>query len=256
MQPTYTEIKHAGLSALKHRWAEALAISSFLFATCLLNVLMQSFFVLITRVDAGWNIVQLLTDFSYNSLIGLVVTLISAAFSLLIEIPLVIGVVRWFWLVTGGGNPSFSEIFFYFSSFSINLRSIKCAVGLFWRILLALIVCFVPYTIFVSLTTPLLYNSLGFHMPLWLDGIYVLKDIVFFFGMLVFFMICARFLLFFAPMISEPQLSVHQCFRNAAAVSKGKSLHIVCFVLSFFGWGLLCLFVFPLLFVVNHNTSP
>lgn len=255
MQPTFTEIKKAALSALKNRWPEAIFAVTIFLSVALLDTLMQFVLMSIFKVDAVWSPFTPTTIPFYNIIASVCITVFSAVFSLTVCFPLLFGVMRWFWQVTGGANPTLNEIFVFFSEGKLFKKAVLISIGLFLRLALATIISFLPAIICNILLTPDLYNELGFSMPLWLEGLHPLIDIVKLLGFTAFIFFVSRYVLFYAVMFLEPTLSAHKTMLKAKQLSAGKTARFLGFVLSFFGWGLLCLFIVPILFVLPFFLS-
>ncbi len=252
MQPTFSEIKRAARSSLKHRWPEAITVSVVLIATSFLNTYMQYILMSLFKVKQVW------TPFSptelplYNQVASVSITLFSAVFSFLVLFPLVFGVMRWFWLITGGGSASVGDIFYYFASAKIYFKSLMLSLRLYLRLIIGAVVCFLPYIIAGVLTSPYLYDRLGVSMPMVMDSFSPLVKHFRFFGVLAFLMWISIYLLCYTVVFSESELSVGKIIRRTAKVTKGFRFNTVGFVLSFSGWLLLSVLAVPFIFVLPY----
>ena len=160
MQPTFSEIKAAAKSSLKHRWPEAIAVSLVLMATSLLNTVIQQVLMSVFRINVTWSLFTTEGIPAYSVAAGIGIIAFSVIFSLAVIVPLAFGVMRWFWLVTGGSDPTVGEIFHYFSSAKVFFKTLGLSVSLYWRIIVGTIVCFAPYIAVRVLTSPELYNRI------------------------------------------------------------------------------------------------
>lgn len=255
MQPTFSEIKHAAKKSLKHRWPEAIAVSLVLIATALLNSVMQEVLMAVFKVNGTWSPFTS-TDMSAYSVMACVgITVFSAVFSLAVMFPLTFGVMRWFWLVTGGSDPSIGEIFHYFSSAKMYFKTLGLSAGLYLRLIFGAIVCFAPYIAISMLTAPDLYNRFGFAMPVVMDSLTPLVSIFGSLGFVALLMWASTYAFCYTVVFSEPELSVHRTIKRSINVSKGFRFNSVCFFFSFFGWMLAGLLVLPLIFSVPYFLS-
>ena len=255
MQPTYTEIKKASLSALKNRWPEAIVASATIVSVALLDTLMQLILMSIFKVDAVWSPFSPTIIPIYNIIASICITIFSAIFSFAVAFPLFFGIMRWFWLITGGSNPSLKEMFVFFSESKLFGKSVLISIGLFLRLIIASVVCFLPCVICRILITPEFYNALGYAMPIWLESLHPLVDILRMIGIIIFVLWTTRYILFYTVLFSEPNLSAHKTLVATKKITNGGIIRFIGFAFSFIGWGLLCLFMVPLIFVIPYLLS-
>lgn len=250
MQPTFTDIKKAGKLALKNRWPEAILVSMILVGVLVLDTVMQYVLMSILKVDAVWTPIVTETVTLLEVLVSCGITGFSAFFGLLVIFPLVIGILRWFWFVTGAKDVQIVEVFYYFSNTRVFFKTIRIAFSVIWRIIVAAIVSFLPSVICNQLLRPEIYNYFGFAMPIWLSGLFPIVSLLIIFGFVSFVLWVARYVLVYTVIFNEPQLSAKQTIKKAACISHGQRFRLIGFVLSFAGWVALSFLVLPLLFVV------
>lgn len=255
MQPTFTEIKYAARSSLKHRWPEAMAVSLVFIATSLLNVLTQYMLMTVFKVKDVWTPFTPTDVPMYSQMASIGITLFSAVFSLIVMFPLIFGVIRWFWLVTGGSDPALNEIFHYFSSSKVFFKTMALSIGLYLRLVVGAIVCFSPYIAMGVLTTPDLYDRLGITMPVVMESLRPLVSFSKILGFIVLLLWISTYALCYTVVFSEPELTAHRTVRRTVEVTRGFRFNSVCFAFSFFGWAIACLLVLPVLFVMPYFLS-
>ena len=252
MQPTFSEIKKAARGALKHCWPEAIIVSVVLIATLMLNTFMQLMLMSIFKVKEVW------TPFTptdlplYSQFASVGITLFSAVFSFLVIFPLIFGVMRWFWAVTGGSSVGVGDIFYYFSSPKIFFKTLGLSIRLYIMLVIGAIVCFLPYILVGIATSPYLYDSLGVSMPIVMNGLLPLVSFFELFGFLAFLMWISMYLLCYTVIFAEPEISSGEIIRRTVKVTKGFRFNTVGFFFSFFGWLLLSLLAVPLIFTVPY----
>ena len=247
-KPTFSEIKSAAKSTLKHRWAEGIAISLVLLATTFLNIIMQFALQTIFKVDTVWSPV-LPTEIPLHSVVASVgITLFSAIFTLIVTLPLLFGTLRWFWLVTGGSDPCVGEVFYYFSSARAFFKALGISVSIFWRLILGTVLCFLPYAIMSMLTNSEFYNFLGISMPTYMSSLYSLGTILEMLGFFLLLLWISRYAMFYVAMFSEPELSTRQTIKLTLRLSKQNRMRFVGFFFTFFGWVVLSFLMIPLLY--------
>ncbi|MBO5746270.1 MAG: DUF975 family protein [Clostridia bacterium] len=252
MQPTFQEIKSAAKTALKHRWSEAIAATMLLLVTVSLNTVMQLVLMNIFKVDEVWSPFSPTAAPDHNQLAAAGLTLFSAAFTLFVIFPLAFGIMRWFWMISNGCDARLSEMFGYFSSGKLFFRTIRLSLALFFRLVLGAVVCYLPYSIVAVITTPKVYEMFSWAFKKHVSGLIALAPTLKFLGTLGFFFWISTYILFFAVMYTESDWSVRGVIRRAVQISKGNRLRFIGFILSFFGWLLSCLFIFPLPFVLPY----
>ena len=254
-QPSFSEIKKAAKNSLKHRWTEAIAVSLVLLATSLLDTVMQITLQTIFKVDTVWSPFTP-TSVPFNSVIASVgITLFSAIFTLIIMLPLLFGTLRWFWLVTGGGDPGVGEVFHYFSSARSFFKALGISVSIFWRLVLGAVLCFAPYAIVSVLTNSEFYDFIGISMPTYMSSLYSIGTILETLGFFLLLLWISGYALFYVAMFSNPELSTRQTLKLTASLSKQNRMRFVGFFLSFLGWILFSFFMLPLLFFVPFFMS-
>lgn len=252
MQPAFHEIKNAAKTALKHRWAEAVAVTLLLLGTILLNSVCQWSLMNIFKVDEVWSPFSPTAMPTYNRLAGLGLTLFSAIFSLCVTFPLTFGVMRWFWLISGGSDTSFNELFHYFSSGKLLLKSIRLSLALFIRLILGAVICYLPYALVSVISNPKVYEMFNWGLRRYISGISALAPTLSFLGLIAFLLWLASYSLFFAVMNLEPDQTVKNTIRRTVHISKDQRFRSVGFLLSFTGWLLSCLLIVPLPFVLSY----
>lgn len=255
MQPTFAEIKYAAKTSMKHRWTQGIAVSFVFVATALLDILMQYMLMVIFKVTNVWSPFTP-TDLPLYSVVASVgTTIFSCLFSLAVMFPLIFGIMRWFWMVTGGSNPDIGEIFHFFSEPKQFFKSFRISIGIYLRLIVGTVVCFLPYIAMSILTQPDVYNKLGFDMPIVMESLNSIVGILEFLGFAALMLWVSSFALFYSVMFSEPELSAHKTIRKTTKMSRGLRFNLVTFVLSFFGWFMLSFLIVPLLFVAPYFLS-
>ena len=251
MQPTFTEIKYAAKKALKHRWAEAIAVSMVFLATALLDIMIQVMLMTILKVNTVWTPFTPTEAPVSNTIASICITAFSGIFSITVMFPLIFGVMRWFWNVTGGGDPNINDIFCYFSTAKLFFKSLKISLGLFLRLIIGAVVCFLPYALIDIFTSPDIYSAWNINMPSVMAGFRTLTSTFELIGFIAFTLFMATFAPFYAIMYIEPELSAHSTLKRATVISRHNRWRFVGFVISFMGWFALCLLALPLIFVVR-----
>lgn len=255
MQPTFTKIKESSLKALQGRWPEAMLVSVSFLAVCLLNTVAQGLLMQMFKVNAVWSPFSPTTLPKISVIASVGITVFSSLFTVFISTPFFFGVLRWFWLITSGKEAPLGEIFCYFSTPKLFGKSVRLSLALFFKIVLAAVLCLLPYILWSVAFSPELYDRFQLSMPIWMSGLFPVAEFLKLLGLLAFAVISVRFLLFYVPLFTEPGLNVRATFKFATGLIHGKLFRLIGFLLSFFGWFLLSLFVLPLLFTLPFFLS-
>ena len=251
MQPTFREIKATAKASLKQHWSEAIAVSLVYLATTLLNTFTQSILMTILKVDQIWSpLAPTGVPISLNQLAGMGITVFSAIFSLCVTFPLIFGVMRWFWQLTGGQNPKVNEIFYFFSSSKIFFKILRLSITLYLLLVLGAVICFLPFVIIKLVTTPTLYDTLNIPMPMVMENLTTLTVFFELFGFLAFLMWISQYILCFTLVFSEPEFNVRQIISHTKKAVNGHKINLVCFGFSFFGWFMLSFLMLPIAFTL------
>ncbi len=250
MQPGFTEIKTSARQTLKSHWPEAIAISVTITALSLLDIILQAILTTVFRVDTVWSVLEPTELPKYSVVAGAGITVFSALYGLLLFTPFLFGALRWFWLLIYGKDCSIGDVFYYFSSGKLFLKTVALSFLLFLRMVLGAIVCFLPYAALNLMTKPELYNAFGYSMPVEISGFFPLAYFFELAGWFLFLFWCSRFALFFVALFEQPELSANAMITYSIGLTKGKLFRLVGFFFSFLGWLLLCVLVLPVLFVI------
>lgn len=236
--PTTNTIKAEARLSLKDKWPKALGIGALALSSfCLIYV----FFSMLYLMFSG----------ALGSTWGMVLSLIPAFFIWqFFCVPLLYGVLRWFWFTASGEDIPVNEIFFYFSRTREYIRSISLGFRIFCRIVGILFVCFLPSGIISVLCRPALYDMLNFAMPFFVSSLWSLGNVLTLFGTILSTILLLRY--FAAPilMINDNNISPQEALHLSSIISKQVNGKTFGFLLSFFGWAILSLLVIPLLYIL------
>lgn len=252
-----------GLFLLRGSWFKAMAIVVILsllsFGITELDTVYRNVFDIQKLTDNG------LISTDYRSFI------IEAVFSLitfLVMTPLILGTIEWFWNLSGGAKTGVGDIFAWYGSIKLYGKSLLLGldVGIrcfFW----GLLTCGIPSAMLVAancllakipissnfrlsdftateLQRIILYGILGMFGAILLLG-----------GILLYLYITSRYILSFFLMAEDNNRKISEVVKNSVKYSRSYRWEITKFILSFIGWFIICIAVFPLLFVVPYFCS-
>ncbi len=208
---------------LKPLYLKSVVVSFLLIATFAFILLINVFFSVLVKQNG----IALLSE-SFINLI-LYVCLLN---------PLLYGVLYWFYYSLSGNNIKLFECFYFFG----NSKNYKRAVSL---------------SIKATLRTSFIYFV--FSIPTFLNSYFkygeIFNDIFGLFSTIGLFLCIYQQLKYFvAPilLINDSSLSASGALYLSAEISFNNKLNILGFILSFFGYFLLCFFVFPTIFILPY----
>jgi len=234
-------IKTNARTSLQSKWPEALGIGAILLSVfCLYIILFQ------------------LVEIALTIIFGKITSLfISIAFMVLLSqffaMPLLYGILRWFWFTSFDHDVPISEIFCYFSSGKEYLRATSLSFRIFARSTSILFVCFLPSIIVLIIRSPQTYDILNTSMPYWAaSSIWALGNTLNFLGIALSFILLLRY--FAAPilMINDPSITPHEALDLSVIITKNANGKTLAFVASFVGWFVLSLFYIPIIFTLPY----
>ncbi|MBE6782004.1 MAG: hypothetical protein E7540_04720 [Ruminococcaceae bacterium] len=177
--------------------------------------------------------------------LSLVFFAVSAIF---VVCPIVLGSVKYFWIVTEGGNPNPAEVFCYFGSFFRYKRAIKTTLLICFRLGATFFVCLLPYFIVMLLSNSWLYQFLGTEIPLWVTGLVVLESFLRIAGFAVALFLSLKDYLALAVIVMDDDMLLLEAFHISAMVSRRSYASFIGLVFSLLFWIIVSVFVVPIIY--------
>lgn len=233
-------IKANAKTSLTTKWPQALGIGAILLSVfCLYVVLLNLISLPISILFGEYTTIFILIAFT---------VILSQFFSM----PLLYGVLRWFWFTSLDYDVPINEIFCYFSNGKEYLRAFSLSFRIFMRSTSILFVCFLPSLIIVAISSPNTYDMLNTPMPYWASSVWALGNILTIFGIILSFVLLLRY--FAAPilMINDPSITPHEALDLSTVITKNANGKTLAFVASFTGWFVLSLFYIPMIFTLPY----
>lgn len=224
-------IKNITKDNLKYIWPKALAAGGVIITAYALSMVLDS---------------VLFISLGVNSIGNAVIQLFNIVFYTFILNPLLFGVYYWFYYSLPGNNVSLSKCFYFFNSFKNYKRAINLSILTIIRTIGVQYVFSLPATILLN--NGGLYASNSTY-PEYLAYFFSLLSIA---GTVLMIIQSLRY--FAAPilLINDPSITAREALYLARAVSEYRKGHLFGFVMSFFGWFLLCILALPIIFVVPY----
>lgn len=170
---------------------------------------------------------------------------------LVMLIPLFMGVVRVFYLMTKNEEVAFSEIFHYIGH--RYFRTLGVFFGVFVRCLWQAAVCFLPYYIGLSVLTVSTAekDKLAFSDNIWYFIVYALL----FGGILLFAKLSIRYFLSFFLYFEDESLNAGKLCELSRTYMVRFEGSVMKLIFSLFPWILSCILIIPCLFVLPYAVT-
>lgn len=227
MSATSTVVKKTALAALKDNWVEAIFIGAILLFSYLALYIATSLLSFVLP-DAA----------VYILMIILIVTVV---------LPLGLGALRSFWFIMWDKKGVIGETFYYFSSKHTYFKALKLFWWLCFRALCIGVVLLIPSVITDILSSAKIYELFSFSAPSWTSNLWVVSIFLKTAAGIGVLAIMVKYYLAPFLIIADENMDVSEAIHKSTLLSKATGIDFIVFVLSFLGWMLLSLFVFPLL---------
>lgn len=226
-----TAVKKTAKTALAGRWISCMIAAS----VCL-------FAALVTYLAAG-----LLSEvFAWRGTF-LLVRLIAVLFA---DIPLLIGVMSYFWRMLWDAEDRFSVCFRFFSDKKQYVRVLKTEFGVIFRCLLIGIVLFLPAVLIDVFSGNTVYALLGISRPEWLSNLWMVSRILKVFAGTVLALISLKFYMVPFLLVADEEMDPLEILHISQTVAKETAVEFIWLILSLLPWILLSVLVVPMIFTL------
>ncbi|ADU28100.1 DUF975 family protein [Ethanoligenens harbinense] len=182
---------------------------------------------------------------------SLILSIIFSVVLFLFTAPLQVGQVEWYWKLVERKETPLGEVFGWYGSPGLYAKSILLQLHILWRVALwGLAVYATPaalwvvYAFVLGAANTFLANFLLIAgMVLWVCASVVLA------------LIAMRYFPAVYLLVEDSGRKTNDCVRTAARYAKGFRWEIIKFQLSFILWWLLCVMVFPALYVMPYYNA-
>ena len=233
-------IKANAKTSLQNKWPKAIGIGAIALSVFCLYI------VLINLISFPTSLI-----FEKYTNIFVLIFIIVISFQCF-AMPLLYGILRWFWFTTADYDVPIHEIFCYFSNGKEYLKAFSLSFRIFMRTTGVLLICFLPSLIVIAISSPTTYAMFNTAMPYWASSVWALGNTLTFFGIIMSFILLLRY--FAAPilMINDPSITPHEALDLSVVITKNANGKTLSFVVSFGGWFLLSLLYIPLIFTLPY----
>ncbi len=226
-------VKKTAKTALQGRWIECIAVALLFLFSSLVNYLAAGLLSGVFSFVGTYYIVRLLLG-------------------LLIDIPLLFGVLRYYWRVLWGEKDRFVLCFCYFSGKQPYLRVLKTVLLVLGRVAVTGVALFAPAILIDFFSGELVYTLLNISRPEWLGNFWLLSRVLKVFAGTVLFLTSLRY--YMAPflLLVDEEMEPLEILHVSQTASKETVIEFVWLVVSFLLWIISSFFVIPMLYTLPY----
>lgn len=167
-------------------------------------------------------------------------------------LPLLLGAVRFFWRMIFGAQDRQAALFYYFSDKQKYKRALHMAAALVLRVIGFGIILFAPALIVDIFSGVKFYDLINMPIPIWTGNLYYVSAFLKTVASVLLFFIMSKYYLAPFLIVADENMEVAEAVHMSCTVSKNTLLEFICLIFSFFGWFVISLFVFPLVFTIPY----
>ncbi len=239
------QVKYNAKRCLCNNWGKTVCIVLLSTAIYLLFVIIEMTANLLLQIPSSTS--SLISGVSDAWMLSFILSVVMAAGSFLLLVPLSLGITSWYYSLSDGVSEDILNIFRCFANPKMFWRSLglKLAIGIL-SLLTAVLYLIVPVC-GIELSIGLLtYNS--FSGSIFAGSLALVFSAVLFLLMFVFLLIRLQKYFLAKYYLLDGKTSVHKAIRSSIHATKGLRDEIFVFKLSFFGWGIASVLLLPLLY--------
>lgn len=171
---------------------------------------------------------------------------------LFILVPLILGIVRYFWRLCCGVTDNLVCIFYYYSSLKLYFKAIKLNFMLFIRIFACFFIFSIPVMIAKLISSSWLYSVLGLSIPIWTVNFTNIINFLIYIAVILTFFSALKFYIAPVLLVANEELSVRDIIHYAAIISNKTYFNYLFFASSFIWCILLSVLVIPVIFIIPY----
>lgn len=184
--------------------------------------------------------------------------------SFFILVPLVLGMLEWYWNLTEGNKTGIGDIFAWYGSLRLYIKSILLNLDICIRVLLWwVLICGLPSAmIFISR-----YYSKGIDITstnlsaseiqsLLISGLLLLfGTLLLIAGAILFVFIISKYVIAYFLAVEDNTRRIRDMIHDSIIYSHGYRWELTKFILSYIGWFITCIAILPIIYVVPYFLS-
>lgn len=252
--------KSSGLKALNGSWFKAFAI--------VLIIGLLNFGI--SKLEDAYRNVFAIPQLNDNGMINLsiysfAISIVFTLIAFLVITPLMLGMTEWFWRLTAGEKPEVGDIFAWFGSAKLYVKSIILRINVGVRALLwFLLTCSIPLALIIAAgyyvkdidVTKITTFSMTDIQNLFISGVLMLLGIMLLIcGLILFLFLISRYFLAAFLVVEDGERKISDAVRMSIKFTKSYRWEITKFLLSFTGWFITCVAIIPYFYVVPYFYS-
>jgi uncharacterized membrane protein len=258
-------LKSNAKRALRGNWGKAIAAPALLVLCWGLLSLFRQYAL---DLFEGYPGAQAWTEFSISELLlfraSSAETIILAIFLfvvILLEIPLLLGIMRWYYRMIQGEAIPFADIFLYYESLRLYCKAIWLFITVFVRSLLWAFAFLTPPSAMLGLSLQMvgnrfrpLFGNAQLSVTVGTMGV-TISTILLALTAVLYAVFMNRYTLTFYLFFDNPDTKITDLIKTSIHYTKGYRASLAAFALSFIGWFLLCILILPLFYVVPYGVA-
>lgn len=241
--------KQSAKKALKDKWLTAAAVFTVAFTIYIAYSLFSSLVMLVFRSNGAWSALFPSKLERLFNLRDALTTVVIVAVKLFVLLPVILGLVRWFWRACCGMYDGVETLFYYFSSKKAYLRALKATLIFWGASIFAGFICMLPAYIAAIIASPQLHQLLGGDVPGYFGAAGTLIQSLRLIGYTALVFVWARLINYIPMVVIYDDITPAKLFPLTVKIFSHYTMQTIGFVLSFFGYVLLSIFIIPLVFV-------
>lgn len=179
-------------------------------------------------------------------------TVFSVLFTVFLNVPLCLGVLRYFWRLLFSAEDNPVSVFYYFSEKALYLKSLKLIFSLILKAFLPALILAVPVIGLWSVSKGLIFELADVSIPLWTANLTYIYTFVRSLAIIVLIIYMLKFYLAPLFIIADENMDIDEALHMSTVISKKTLVDFIYLFFSFLGWILLSLLVIPLIFTLPY----
>lgn len=195
---------------------------------------------------------------------SILIEVIATLVEIIIMSPLIIGTFEWFYNINSGIGAKIGDLFVWFGSGKMFLKSMCLSLNIFiraflWGILLFSLPTFLSIYGMVNLEklgTDFSSLSVTQTQTLVLSSLATFFSFFLFLGfLLLYLLIVSKYIPAFYLFIEDKNIKTTQAVKTSIRYTKGKRWEYTKFIFSFIGWFISCVLILPIIYVFPYFFS-
>lgn len=254
----FRTIKKNGALSLRGSWGVAAAMLMLLVGLRFLLTLIEHMALALAGLGQYFRFPLLLEQFQWHRAVMhpviWVVTAVVLLLTVLLIMPLTVGMKSWYYQLGGGQRGDFSTAFRYYEQAGLYAKSILLKLALFFRKLVWFVLLFFIPAALAWLC--MVYLVMSYPLTGWeaagLSFGFMAVGVLSVLALAAFLLVTRRYQLAVYLFVEDPEKKLHRAIRTSVKYTKGYRGQLLLFQLSFIGWWALCVLIVPFFYVYPY----